>query len=394
MAFKEAILYGIDLFINQKNNFNNKRIGLVTNNAATTVLQDLSRIALLKAGFTITKFFSPEHGISATGEDGVFQQNHTDELTGLPVISLYAGKLIPNEQDLSTIDILVFDLSDIGCRFYTYQWTLSYIMEACNRYNKPLIVLDRPNPLNGNLSLSEGPMLDEQYCSSFIGRWDIPVRHSLTIGELAGYWNKARQLNIDLTVITCKGWNRNLFFDDLNIPFVPTSPAITDFETALLYPGTGLLEGINVSEGRGTKTPFKICGAPFIDAVVLNNTFNKLELPGIKSKSVSFVPLWSKYENQTCHGIELTITGKQIFKPVQTGLLLINLLMNLYPEQLKPHLYKTVANPGGENHLDKLTGIKNSWGLLSVTAVNFKNEIRSMTKTENWAAAVKDFLLY
>ena len=394
MAATNEILFGADVFIKKNALYKNKKIGLVTNNAGTTVHLELSRIAFINTGFNIVKLFSPEHGITSQGEDGIFQQNKTDEWTGLPVISLYADKLMPDENDLNDIDVIIFDLPDIGCRFYTYQWTLSYIMEACAKYNKPLIVLDRPNPLSGNLLLAEGPMLDKINCSSFIGRWDIPLRHSLTIGELSNYWNKERRLNIDLTVIPAEGWQRNQFYDELDISFVPTSPGIPDFTTALLYPGIGLLEGINVSEGRGTAMPFKICGAPFTDAIKLSKEFNQLNLPGIKSQPTSFIPAWGKYKKQTCNGLKFVITDKKELWPVKTGLSLLNLLINLYPKNISQHLFKTVANPSGENHLDKLIGVKNSWEILSVTVPEFQLQIKNLVSTEGWATDVKPFLIY
>jgi uncharacterized protein YbbC (DUF1343 family) len=394
MSTKSAISAGIDEFINQKGSYTAYRLGLITNDAAQTTRQELSRIALLKNGFNVIKLFSPEHGISSLGEDGVYQKDQLDALTGLPVISLYANKLMPDANDLAAIDLLVFDLPDIGCRFYTYQWTLSYIMEACAIYNKPLVVLDRPNPLSGNLSMAEGPLLDEAHCSSFIGRWSIPLRHSLTMGELALYWNQQRRMNLEITVIPVKGWQRNYFYDDLTIPFVPTSPAITDFSTALLYPGTGLLEGVNISEGRGTSQPFKIGGAPFINGEILSEQFNQLNLPGVHVKPASFIPLWSKYANELCKGIELVVTDKHNFKPVRTGLSLLNCLMNLYPHEVKPHLYKTVANPSGADHLDKLTGIANTWLLLHQPVNKFHQQLSSITSIQNWKEQVQPYLLY
>lgn len=394
MGRKTSIKFGVDILLEKKGEYNQKRIGLVTNDAAYTATQELSRLVLLKSGFNIIKLFSPEHGISAKGEDGTFQNDQYDDVTGLPIISLYADKLKPTKDDLDDIEMMLFDLPDIGCRFYTYQWTLSYIMEACAAFNKPLVVLDRPNPLSGNLSLAEGPVLDEINCSSFIGRWNIPIRHSLTIGELACYWNTERGINADLEVIKINGWERNLFYDELTIPFVPTSPAISDFITALLYPGTGLLESITINEGRGTRSPFKICGAPFINAGVLSEEFNKIGLQGIKSVPISFIPEWSKYETQTCYGIELIITDKNSFKPVKTGLSLINLLLNLYPQQIKPHLYITIANPSGKNHLDKLTGLKSIWKVLSKPVDAFQKQINDLTSTNNWIEKIKPFLLY
>ncbi|MEO7312037.1 MAG: DUF1343 domain-containing protein [Chitinophagaceae bacterium] len=258
------LLFGIDTLVAVASRYKNLRIGLVTNDAAPSVDGRQSRVALLQAGFHIAILFSPEHGLGATGADGSFQQNTIDELTGLPLTSLYGKHLQPTEADLADYDLMIFDLPDFGCRFYTYQWTLRYIMEACSAFNKPLIVCHRPNPLSGNLALAEGPMLDID-CASFIGRWDIPIRHSCTIGELASFWNVQQSLHVDLTVMRLQNWNRSQFFADHEMPFVPPSPGITDAETALLYPGTGLLEGINVNEGRGTTKPFKILGAPWVN---------------------------------------------------------------------------------------------------------------------------------
>jgi len=387
------LLFGIDTLLEYAARYKSNRVGLVTNNAATTVDGRPSRVALLQSGFNITKLFSPEHGLDAAGADGSFQHNITDAVTGLSVISLYGNHLAPSEADLADIDLLIFDLPDVGCRFYTYQWTLTYLMEACAAYGKPLIVCDRPNPLSGNFSLAEGPMLDNE-CSSFIGRWNIPLRHSCTIGELAGYWNKSQQLNIDLTIMSLLNWNRNQFFTDLNIPFVPTSPGIPDAETALLYPGTGLLEGINVNEGRGTNTPFKICGAPWIDARQLSDAVNALDLPGIKSLPCYYTPAWGRYANENCNGIKLTVEDAAVFRPVLTGLWLLHLLLQLYPEQAAPSLYPTVANPGGGGHLEKLTGYKDVWNMLRMDTGSFKHLTSSITNVQAWQNEVGQSLLY
>lgn len=394
MATARHIGFGIDFFLQHARQYQKEKIGFVTNDAAKTAQLKSSRLAMMEAGLSIVRLFSPEHGINAAGEDGSYQAHQTDKLTGLPIVSLYGDKLLPDENDIKDIDVLVFDLPDAGCRFYTYQWTLSYIMEACSRYNKPLIVLDRPNPISGILSLAEGPMLDEMNCRSFIGRWNIPLRHSLTMGELAAYWNKTRAFHIDLTVMPVQGWSRNLFFDDLAVPFVPPSPGIPDFETALVYPGMGLLEGINVSEGRGTNSPFKICGAPWINAEKFCTSLNHLQLPGFIATPVEFIPDTGKYQHLKCLGARITITDKFIFRPVLTGMSLINLLMNLYPEKIEPHLYKTVANPSGENHLDKLTGINKSWNVLQQPVKHFQSIINHYTHDNNWTDKIKPFLLY
>ena len=317
-----------------------------------------------------------------------FKKNIIDPLTNLPVISLYGENLMPAENDLSDIDAVLFDILDVGCRFYTYLWTMTYAMEVCAKFNKQLIILDRPNPISGNVGLAEGPMLDEKNCSSFIGRWSIPIRHSCTLGELANYFSKTRIKNIDLQVIKAQNWNRDQIANEVGWYFIPPSPAITDIETALLYPGIGLLEGINVNEGRGTETPFKIFGAPWIDAPRLQKEFQKLQLKGINSSVVSFKSSFGLYKNEICNGLQLTVTNASIFRPVQTGLQLIKLILSLYPDHCEERSYITRANPSGKNHLDKLTGVQHSF-----EKIKNGNELQ-IDISSDWEKTIQPFLLY
>lgn len=381
------VQFGVDHFLSQ-NKFRNIRFALITNNAATTSSGEPGRAALLKAGFTIVKLFSPEHGLTAQGEDGAYQQNTIDPLTKLPVISLYGENLIPAENDLAGIDAVLYDIPDAGCRFYTYLWTMSYVMEACSAFNKPFIILDRPNPASGNIELSEGPMLDEQNCSSFIGRWNIPVRHSCTLGELANYFSKTRIKNVDLQIIQAQHWERNRVSKEVDWFFTPPSPAITDIETALLYPGMGLLEGINVNEGRGTEMPFKIFGAPWINSTQLQNEFQQLSLNGINSTVTSFKPSFGLYENEICNGLKLTVTDASIFHPVQTGLQLLKLLLSLYSDHCIERKYSTRANPSGDNHLDRLTGVYRSFEEIK----NGKTLTPSISG--HWKEIIQHYLFY
>jgi uncharacterized protein YbbC (DUF1343 family) len=384
----QKTLFGIDKLLEQASLYKNHKIGLVTNNAAITSCGELSRVALLKAGFKITGLFSPEHGLNAKGADGELQENIKDDITGLPVISLYGEKLIPKEYDLNDIDCIVFDIPDVGTRFYTYLWTLTYVMEACAAFNKPLLIADRPDPLGGNLELTEGPMLDETNCSSFIGRWNIPIRHSCTYGELANYFSVSKKINADISVIKIENWNRDKKAGD-EWSFIPTSPAIADIETAMLYPGMGLIEGINVNEGRGTETPFKIVGAPWINPQVLLNEFSRLSLQGVKAGSIDYTPADSVYANEICHGLKLMITDTDKFKPVLTGLELIKLIQNLFSDKCEERLYKTVANPTGKNHLDKLTGVFNSFGKIKSGGL-----LQQYYTTGNWKEDIRPYLLY
>ena len=384
----QRVPFGIDALLQQPGKFRNLRLALITNNAATTSTGILSRVALLKSRFNLVKLFSPEHGLTAQGEDGIFQANVTDVATALPVVSLYGDRLKPSAEDLADIDAVIFDIPDVGCRFYTYLWTMTYIMEACAEFNKPLFILDRPNPIGGDLNLIEGPLLDEANCSSFIGRWSIPVRHSCSFGELANYFAATRVKDLDLQIMKPEGWNREQA-KDVGWFFVPPSPAIIDIETTSLYPGMGLLEGVNVNEGRGTNHPFKIFGAPWIDANQLKKAFDDLKLPGVIAHRYSYEPGFGLYVNEKCHGLHVEISDSSSFRPVRTGLELIKLIASLYPERCKERFYKTRANPTGEKHLDKLTGLYNSFERIR------RQQITGLgLDVAEWKEVIAPYLLY
>ncbi len=362
-----------------------ERIALVCNNASLTDDGISTRVALLQNGFNLVKLFSPEHGLDATGEDGAFQQDGIDSLTGLPVVSLYGNRLAPSKEELENIDGVLFDIKDIGCRFYTYLWTMTYVMEACAANNKPLIILDRPNPIGGNLLYAEGPMLDEKHCASFIGRWRIPVRHSCTLGELALYFANTKMTDLKLRVIPAINWHRN---QPANAAFIPTSPAIQKRATAVLYPGMGLLEGINVNEGRGTQEPFELCGAPWINKDQLHRAFLDLNNQGVISYPVDYTPQWGQYAGEACHGIHLKVEDENIFRTVHTAISLIRVILRLYPTLATERLYRTIANPTGSGHLDKLLGVADAFNKI-------KNEETILTAVaDEWYAMIQDYLIY
>ena len=382
------VIPGIDRFLEKAELYKNHKLGLVTNNAAFTSERLLSRLALLKNGFNLVKLFSPEHGICVKGEDGIYQSHSTDIITDLPVISLYGERLMPTEEDLTGTDVILFDIPDVGCRFYTYLWTMTYVMEACAKYDKQLVILDRPNPLGGDLHKAEGPMLDEINCSSFIGRWSSPIRHSCTLGELANYFSAKKINGLDLKIIAAENWKRDKLAGTDGFDFYPTSPAIQNISAALAYPGTGLLEGINVNEGRGTAHSFTQFGAPWINAEELRTTIIQKDLPGINIKSCSYVPTDSLYKNENCNGLELDITDRQKFCPVSFGIDLISALFKLYSDQVTERAYITNANPSGTGHLDKLLGVKNA-------SDSFKQETAIKTELAGaWSIEVSPYLLY
>jgi uncharacterized protein YbbC (DUF1343 family) len=390
-----AIRFGIDVLLADRPSWKSKRIGLVTNHAATTHDIIPSREALLQQQFNLQKLFSPEHGLNTQGVDGREMQDGKDVLTGLPVISLYSNKLAPSAEDLSDLDIVLFDVPDVGSRFYTYLWTMTHVMEACARHKKGLVILDRPNPVSGNLELAEGPVLDESQ-ASFIGRWPIPIRHSCTLGELALYFNTTRNIQCGLEVIKCQYWERNDFQPDWGTRFVPTSPAIQSFQGMLLYPGLCLLEATNISEGRGTDNSFCLAGAPWIKGEAIAGILNDMALDDVMITPVSFTPKDSnsKYDNQLCGGVRLEVREPGFFQSVSYGLILIRLIKQMYPKAFEWNTYPTLVNPTGEQHLDKLLGIANSEQLFELPFPTFIAQITRLTQYKNWKEEIGSFLLY
>jgi len=387
------ISFGIDEIIHQNPSWKTKRIGLVTSNAATTNNGALSRTALLQAGFTIVCLFSPEHGITATAPDGEAQQNSMDPITGLPVVSLYGPRCMPTTQDLENIEIVLFDIPDIGARFYTYLWTLTYVLEACALNKKECIVLDRPNPVSGNFDAAEGPFLEDT-TSSFIGRWNIPIKHSCTLGELALYFNGTKKLGTNLTVIPVKNWDRDSFVSAWGTDFVPTSPAIQNHNSMLLYPGLCLLEATNISEGRGSQYSFETAAAPWMQTNEITSFINQSFGDEIKASGISFTPTSGKYANTLCKGIHFEVIDPAYYKPVFFGLLLLHIIRAKHPQHFLWEPYKTAVNPSGENHLDKLLGINNAQKLFDLPLPQFVATCTKITHTPNWQEQMIPYLLY
>ena len=380
------IQFGIDILLKQNPSWKKKSIALVTNHAATTNKLIPSRKALLDKGFNIIKLFSPEHGLDVQGADGKKMKDGMDQLTHLPIISLYNKKLAPVKKDLIDVDIVLLDIPDIGCRCYTYLWTMTYVLEACAKHKKKLIILDRPNPISGNLKLAEGPMLDEKKCASFIGRWNIPLRHSCTLGELALYFNQTKNIYADIEIIKCKNWKRNMFFSDWKISFVPTSPAIKNFEAMLMYPGLVLLEATNICEGRGTDFSFTSIAAPWLNIEKIKGLVN------INYMTVDYMPKESKYKNEVCFGFAFRPNKK--IRPVLLGLDIIRKIKTHFPKHFKWKPYPTNVNPTGKNHLDKLSGIYKSEKLFNLSQKEFEKKLQLFVEVKDWKKQIKKYLLY
>jgi uncharacterized protein YbbC (DUF1343 family) len=389
----KTIFFGIDQLLSSHPSWKLQRIGLVTNEAARTHNGIPSRKALQDAGFKLVKLFSPEHGLSAKGADGAAMHDGIDELTDLPIISLYGNKLAPTKEDLADIDIVLFDVPDAGVRFYTYLWTLSYVLQACAFNNKKLIVLDRPNPISGDLQLAEGPFL-ESSCSSFIGRWPMPIRHSCSLGELARYFNETHHINASLEIIGSANWSRNSFQPDWSIPFVGTSPAIQSFASMLLYPGLCFLEATNLHEGRGSNMAFEIVGATWLKSDAVSAQVNNMFSDEILATPIVYVAKENKYAGEKCNGIQFKVKDQTLLRPIFFGLILIKLIKALHPSNFKWATYPTSVNPNGINHLDKLLGIPNSESYFDLPFAPFLQWATKITSAKDWEKMMEPYLLY
>jgi len=329
-----------------------RRIGLVTSASAVTANVTPAADALGAVG-ALVALFAPEHGLAAHEADGVQVDSSIDARTGLPLYSLYGEIRRPTAAMLSGIDVLVFDIQDVGARFYTYIWTLSYVLEAAAEHSVPVIVLDRPNPING--LILEGPLLEPGY-ASFVGRYLLPLRHGMTIGELARMFDAEQELGADLTVVPMGGWQREMWYDQTGLPWVPPSPAMPRLETAIVYPGTCLLEGTNVSAGRGTATPFELIGAPWIDAYRLAAALNDLSLPGVRFRPATYIPWADKHAGMACQGVYLHVLDREAFRPLSAGLHLLSALRSLWPQAFE---WLETSWEGRPPHFDLLIG--NGW---------------------------------
>ncbi len=307
-----------------------KRVGLIAHPAS--VLPDLTPSAqvLLAAGVNLTALFAPEHGYTGTVADGEAVTFTTDQVTGLPVFSLYGSGFAPSPEGLALVDLLVYDMQDIGCRFYTYISTLVYVLQAAAELGMEVLVCDRPNPIGG-LAV-EGPGVEPAY-RSFIGIADIPIRHGMTAGELASFFNDRLPKPAPLTVIPMRGWQRGIYFDDCGLPWVATSPAMPSVQTALVYLGTCFFEGINLSDGRGTAQPFELTGAPWLDAPALAATLNKLQLSGVRFRAAWFTPGGGKHKGLVCAGVQTHVTERATFRPVLSGLSVLQACLRQDPER-------------------------------------------------------------
>jgi uncharacterized protein YbbC (DUF1343 family) len=297
------------------------RVGLIAN--PTTVTADLVHASLVlkeSRAFRLVALFGPEHGIWADAQDLVEVEDSRDPATGLPVFSLYGKTRVPTAEMLSGLEALLFDVQDVGARYYTFIYTMLHALQACAWHRRLLVVLDRPNPLGG--TVLEGNVLQPQYLS-FVGMHPLPPRHAMTVGELALLFREELGLDAELQVVRMRGWRREMAFEDTGLPWVMPSPNMPTIDTAWVYPGGCLVEGTNLSEGRGTTRPFEMVGAPWLDPWRLARDLEQERLPGVRFRPTYFTPTFQKHAGRLCGGVQVHVTDRRRFAPYLTYLLLI-----------------------------------------------------------------------
>jgi uncharacterized protein YbbC (DUF1343 family) len=316
--------------------FQGARVGALLHPASVSAgLEHASRILERHSGqlFRLAAFFGPQHGFLGHTQDNMMEwQSYIHPRLRVPVYSLYGEHREPTAAMLHNIDVLLVDLQDVGTRYYTFVWTLYLCMRICEKIGVEIIVLDRPNPLNG--VTIEGPVLRPEY-ASFVGMHPLAVRHGCTIGELARRFAAEAFPNCRVSVLPMKNWDRGMWFDQTGLLWVMPSPNMPTLDSATVYPGMCLLEGTNVSEGRGTTRPFEIFGAPFIDAELLCCELNELKLPGVFFREAWFQPTFNKFAGELCAGLQLHVTSRDKFQPFATGVEIIRRIRQRYPEQFR-----------------------------------------------------------
>ena len=321
---KAQIKNGIDVIDKYGHLFEGKRLGLVT--GPTGLNKQLkSTIDILNERFDLKALYSPEHGVRGNLQAGAHVDTYVDEGTGITVFSLYGDNQKPTPEMLKDIDVLVMDIQDIGSRYYTYLYTMSYCMQACAENKKTFVYLDRINPIGG-IEI-EGGILDTKY-ASFVGLHPITARYGLTAGELAMLFNKEFSFGCELAVVKIEGWERDMYLNDTDLLWVNPSPNITSMDTAILYNGTCLFEGTNISEGRGTTKPFETIGAPWLDPFRLADRMNSMALSGVIFRPVYFDPTFSKHKGLQCRGVQVHITDYKAVKPLEVGMRLLYEIMD------------------------------------------------------------------
>lgn len=342
------MLTGLGNFVaNPRRDLLGPPVGLIVHPASVTADLIPSVDALRKAGCDIAALFGPQHGARGEKQDNMVESKpFIDPQTGVPAHSLYGEVRRPTPEMLDGLDALIFDLQDVGVRVYTFIWTMTLAMEACRDAGLRFVVLDRPNPIGG--TLREGPVLQPGF-ESFVGLHPIPLRHGLTVGEMAQLANAHFGIGCELDVVPCDGWERGTWFDGTGLPFVPSSPNLPTLDSCTVYPGMVLLEGTNLSEGRGTTRPFETFGAPFLEAHALAENLQDQGLPGVQFRACHFEPTFQKHAGARCGGAQIHVTDRATFEPVRTAVTILQQAKALAPADFSwrdpPYEYETEKKP-------------------------------------------------
>ena len=344
-----SIEIGLDIFEkNWPNRLKGARAGLLVHPASVNRrLEHAINLFLKSRKLELKALFGPQHGIRGETQDNMVEwEGFHDPQTNLPVYSLYGHARRPTPEMLKDIDAMVIDVQDVGSRYYTFIWTMELCMQACHDNGKSVIVLDRPNPLGG--AITEGPVLDMAY-ASFVGQRLLPIRHGMTIGEVGSYLRNEFYASLDFHVIPMQGWRRGMWFDQTGLPWVMPSPNMPTLDTAIVYPGMCLVEGTNLSEGRGTTRPFEIFGAPFIEPEVMIKKLKELKLAGIVFRPMYFQPTFQKYAGELCGGAQIHVADRNKFKPFKTAVAVLRTVYDLYPKSFRwkqpPYEYEKEKMP-------------------------------------------------
>jgi uncharacterized protein YbbC (DUF1343 family) len=351
------------------------RVGLVCNQAS--VNHELRHAADLlhdQSGIKLTALFGPQHGIRGDVQDNMVETKHAvDRQTGLPIYSLYSETREPTEEMLKDVDVLVFDMQDVGCRIYTFIYTLANCMRAARRFGKRVVVCDRPNPINGETVA--GTVLEPSF-ASFVGQFPLATRHGMTVCELARMFNEYYGIGCDLELVLMEGWSRELWLDETDAPWVIPSPNMPTLDSATVFPGAVHVEGTQLSEGRGTTRPFELIGAPYIEAEEYAKALSRVGFGGAYFRSCGFQPTFQKHAGRTCGGVQIHVTNRNAFEPVIVGVAAVKVAHDLYGEHFRwkepPYEYVYDKNPfdviAGTNKLreaiergDSIESIESSW---------------------------------
>jgi len=347
---------GVEILLNEKLDLiRGQRVGLVCNQASVMpdTFAHAADVFRANGAFELTTLFGPQHGIRGDVQYNMIETPHVrDSRTGIMVYSLYSEVREPTEEMLADLDTIVVDLQDVGCRIYTFIYTMANCMKAAAKFGKRVVVCDRPNPINGNAV--EGNITEDEF-KSFVGQFELPTRHGMTIGELAKMFNDHFGIGCDLEVVEMEGWTREMWGDQTGLPWVLPSPNIPDVDTCIVFPATVHVEGTELSEGRGTTLPFFLNGAPFIDPYAWASELRKFNFPGVAFREAYFRPTFCEFAGQTCGGVQIHITDRESFTPVILGIAMVKTAYEMYPDnfQWRQNAYEYVFD---KNPFDVVCG--------------------------------------